>query len=310
MVIKGYRVGPLLKKTAQEVLDDNVPGLAAETAYYFFLSLFPIFLFAAPILSLVGDERQVMGWLMDQLAATVPGEAISLVRNVVEDVVFAPDAPGLMSIGALLAAWAGSNVFSTLMDALNRAYHVEETRPWWKRKLIALAMVAVTGVMIAVAAVVMLAGPEIVDWLSSHLMLGETFRLLWLVGQYPLALLFVIGALWLIYRFLPNLRQPAKETLVGATVATVLWVIATLAFRFYVANFGSYNKTYGTIGGVIVLLTWMYVSMMAILIGGELNSEIRHGSGALEPRKGAVYEGRVVTGVDSGRASTERTVRV
>jgi membrane protein len=310
MVIKGYRVGPLLKKTGREALNDNVLGLAAQTAYYFFLSLFPFVLFAAPILSLVGDQRRVVDWIMGQLSAAAPAEAIALVRGVVNDVVFSPNAPGIMSIGALLAAWAGSNVFSGLADALNQAYDATESRPWWKRKLIALCMVVLTGGIVAIAAVVMLAGPEIVKWLGTHLGLGEAVQLAWLMAQYPVALTFVAAALWLIYRFLPNVQQSGKQLMVGALVATVLWILVTLAFRVYVSNFGSYNKTYGTIGGVIILLTWMYLTMLVILVGGELNSELRRGTGALEPRRGAVYEGRVVTAPEPGYPSTERIVRV
>ncbi|HJR43562.1 MAG TPA: YihY/virulence factor BrkB family protein [Gemmatimonadaceae bacterium] len=306
MVIKGYRVGPLLKKTASEVLRDNVPGLAAQTAYYFFFSLFPIFLFLAPFISLIGDEQEIVSWIMSQLAATVPAEAIDVVRNVVVDVVFSPDAPGLMSIGLLLAAWAGSNVFNNLIDALNRAYDVTDTRAWWKKRLIALACVSVSAILLASAATIMLAGPDIVRWLSDRVGLGPVVEAVWMVLQYVIAFAFLVGMMFLIYYFLPNLRQKVRQILVGSVVASLLWVLGTLAFRFYVVNFGSYNKTYGTIGGVIVLLTWMYLTMLVILIGGELNSELHHGTGALQPRKGAVYQGRIVTELEPGRTSNER----
>ncbi|HJU90832.1 MAG TPA: YihY/virulence factor BrkB family protein [Gemmatimonadaceae bacterium] len=306
MIIRGYRVGPLLKKTFNEVLRDNVPGLAAQTAYYFFFSLFPIFLFLAPLISLVGDEQEIVNWLMAQLAATVPGEAIDVVRNVVLDVVFSPEAPGLMSAGIVLAAWAGSNVFNNLIDALNRAYDVTDTRAWWKKRLIALACVSVSAILLGIAATIMLAGPDIVKWVSDRVGLAPALETLWMVLQYAIAFAFLVGMMFLIYYFLPNLRQRKRQILVGAAVASLLWVVGTLAFRLYVTNFASYNKTYGTIGGVIVLLTWMYLTMLAILIGGELNSELHHGTGAIEPRKGAVYEGRIVTELEPGRPSNER----
>ena len=127
MVIKGYRVGPLLKQTGREILSDNVLGLAAQTAYYFFFSLFPIVLFLAPMLALVGDKQKTIGVLMSQLATAVPAEAYALVESVVKEVVLTPNAPGLMSLGALLALWAGSNIFSALIDALNTAYDVTDT---------------------------------------------------------------------------------------------------------------------------------------------------------------------------------------
>lgn len=309
MIIKGYRVAPLLKKTGKEVLDDNLLGLAAQTAYYFFFSLFPLFLFAAPLLSMVGRKEQVFNWIMSQLAQVIPGDALSVVAGVVRDVVFAKNAPGLISTGALLAAWAGSNVFGALIDALNRAYDVEDDRPWWKKRLIALASVAVSGVFMGVASTVMLAGPEIADWLERHTALGPTFKAVWLVLQYPLALALLVAMFWLIYYFLPNLRQKKSQALVGAVVGALLWVLATLLFRAYVTNFGSYNKTYGAIGGVIVLLTWMYYTMVVILVGGELNSELHHGTGAIDPRRGAVYAGRIVTTTEPGVASNARVER-
>src|SRR5215210_1980184 len=119
MTIKGYKVGPLLKKTGKEILDDNVLGLAAQTAYYFFFSLFPLVLFAAPMLGVFGDKRQNFALILQQLSSSVPGEAFGLIRGVLSDVVFSTNAPGIMSIGALLAAWAGSNIFSALIDSLN-----------------------------------------------------------------------------------------------------------------------------------------------------------------------------------------------
>ena len=118
MVIKGYRVGPLLRKVGREIADDNVPGMAAQTAFYFFSSIFPLFLFIAPLLSLVGDRNAMMTWIVGQLQRVVPADALAVVQNVVRDVVFAPGAPGLMSIGLLGAAWAGSNVFGALVDSL------------------------------------------------------------------------------------------------------------------------------------------------------------------------------------------------
>ena len=309
MIIKGYRVGPLVRATAKEVLSDNVMGLAAQTAYYFFFSLFPLFLFAAPLLGIIGDKQEMIATLMNQMAGTLPRGAVDLVRGVVEDVVLAEGAPGLMSVGALLAAWAGSNIFNALIDALNHAYDITETRPWWKKRMLALASVVAAGLVLLAATAVMLGGEALIQWLGDRTGLGDSAVLTWSVLQYPVALLLLIGAAWMVYYFLPNIRQDRRQVLVGAIVATVLWVIVTLLFRAYVVNFGSYSKTYGTIGGVIALLTWMYLSMLVLLIGGELNAEIHHGTGALEPRAGAVYAGQVLNGSLSRSASTERVER-
>ena len=310
MIIKGYRVGPLVRATAKEVLDDGIMGLSAQTAYYFFFSLFPLFLFAAPLVGIIGDKQRIIDRVMTLFAGTLPGDAIDLVRGVVQDVVLAEGAPGLISIGAFLAAWAGSNIFNALIDALNRAYDVTETRKWWKKRLLALTSVVAAGLVLVIATTVMLGGEAVVEWIGDRLGLGESVVTIWMIVQYPIALALLVGTAWMIYSFLPNLRQDRRQVLIGAAVATVLWVIVTLLFRAYVVNFASYSKTYGTVGGVIALLTWMYLSMLVLLVGGELNAEIHHGAGALEPRSGAVYAGQVLSGSMSRAASNERVERI
>ncbi|HUF31347.1 MAG TPA: YihY/virulence factor BrkB family protein [Gemmatimonadaceae bacterium] len=310
MVIKGYRVGPLLKNTGKEILDDNVLGLAAQTAYYFFFSLFPLLLFTTPLVGLLGDPEGIISWVTGQAEQFLPPDALGLVRGVVDDVVFSENAPGLISIGLVLAAWTGSNVFNNLIFALNRAYDIGESRPWWRKRLIALGAVIVAGLSLFIASTIMLAGPEIINWVVSLVSGTESTRTLWLIVQYPLAFVILVAMMWMIYYFLPNLRQSKAQVLVGAVAATVLWILVTLAFRAYVVNFGSYNKTYGTIGAVIILLTWMYLTMLVILVGGELNSELHHGTGAVKPRTNAVYAGRVVTTSEPGKASTDRIERV
>ncbi len=310
MIIKGHRVGPLLRATGKEVLDDNIMGLAAQTAYYFFFSLFPLFLFAAPLLGLIGDKQAMIEGLMRRLAGTLPGDAIDLVQGVVNDVVLAEGAPGLVSIGAVLAAWAGSNIFNGLIDALNRAYDVEEARSWWRKRLLALASVIAAGVVVLSATAIMLGGEHIADWIGRLIGLGDGAVMVWKIIQYPVAFAMLVATAWMIYYFLPNIRQDKTQVLVGAVAATLLWIVVTLLFRAYVVNFGSYSKTYGTVGGVIALLTWMYLSMLVLLTGGELNAEIHHGTGALEPRAGAVYVGQILSGSTSRAPSTERVERV
>ncbi|MEP7065453.1 MAG: YihY/virulence factor BrkB family protein [Gemmatimonadota bacterium] len=305
MIIKGFRVGPLLKTTGKEILDDNVLGLAAQAAYNAFFSIFPFFLFAAPMVSLFGDKQKTFAWLMTQLSSVVPAEAIALVQSVLKDVVYAKNAPGLVSIGAVLAAWSGGAVFGALINTLNTAYHVTETRPWWKRALLQLASVLVMGLLVGLASIVMLAGPEIAQAVGARLHLDRIFVLTWTIAQYPVAISLIVLAFYLIYRYLPNIKQHPKQILVGAIVGTALWLVVTVLFRLYVTEFATYNKTYGTIGGVIVLLTWMYLSMIVLLAAGELNSELHNGTGSLEPRRGAVYAGRVTTSPNPGRASTD-----
>ncbi len=310
MVLFGYRVGSVAKKTLREILDDKILGLAAQTAYYFFFSLFPMLLFLAPLLSLVGNKEETFNAIVGRLREVVPTEGWALIGGVIEDVVYAKNAPGLMSVGALLAIWAGSNVFSSLIDALNTAYDVEDTRPWWKKKLIAVASVIVTGLVILTSTVLILGGGTLTDWIADRLALGGFARAVWGALQLPIAFLLLVTIAALSYYFLPNLRQSKRQVLVGALFATVAWAVVTLGFRAYVANFANYNATYGALGGVIVLLTWMYFSMLVFLIGGEINAELHRGTGAVAPRVGVLYGGRIETAAAAGVPSLDRVERL
>jgi len=244
----------LLGRVWRNILSTDVLGLAAQTAYYFFFSLFPLLLFTAPVISLVGDKQQTVSVIMQGIARSVP--------------------PGVLSAGAILTLWAGSNVFSALSDALNHAFAVAETRPWWKRMLISSAFVIGAGVVGAIATIVFLDGENVVDAIAGFVGLGATARVIWTVLQFPITAAFVTLLAWAAYYVLPNLRLSSREALIGAVVATVSWIVVTLAFRVYVQHFGNYNKTYGTIGAVVVLLTWMYLTMLSILTAGVLAAEL------------------------------------
>ena len=305
MVIKGYRVGPLLKKTFREIGSDNITTLAASAAYNFFFSLFPLLLFLAPLVGLFADERRIIGWLMSQLTSTLPPSQVAAIRPVLEKVVFASNAPGLMSIGLVLAAWSGSNIFGTLMGALNTAYDVQETRPWIKQQLIRLGTFVLGGMITIVSTIVFLNGEGVVDWLGRLLHIGGAVLWAWKLVQFPLALAGLVALAFATLYFLPNVKQRKSHALVAALLTTALWIVATMLFRLYVSHFPP-NPAYGIIGGVIILLTWMYYTMFVILLGGEFASELQHGTGLIAPDKGSIYLGRVVSGSGPGSASISR----
>jgi len=304
MVILGYRVPVLARKTLSESLEDNVLGLAAQTAYNFFFSLFPLFLFLAPMLALFGDKQQIVSDLLSRMAGFLPADALSLVSKVITDVAFTESAPGLISAGALLAAWSGSNIFTTFTHALNKAYDVNEERPWWKRRLLALGVMLGWTVIIIVVTAILLAGDDITEYARTNMGLSAAADI-WAIVQFPVALALLVAFLFIMYALLPNVKQDKRHVLVGSIVAALLFIIATLLFRLYVQNFGAYNKTYGTIGAVIMLLTWMYVVSVVILVGGELNSELHHGTGSTASLKGSVYAGRIATGEQPSHASSK-----
>lgn len=306
MVIKGYQVGVLLWQTGREILEDGVPAHAAQTAYYFFFSLFPLLLFLTPLVGLVADERVVLRFIDTQLAAMVGPEAFLPIRAAIEGVVYSEGAPGLMSLGALLAAWSGSNIFGALMTALNVAYDAPEERPWWRKLLVRLAIFVVAMVIVVSATVILLAGEDIARWLGGTFRVGGAGLAVWSVAQFPIAFLFLVLLAFVVFYFLPNVKQDWRPTLAAAVITTVLWLAATLLFRVYVQNFASFNRTYGTIGGIIALLTWMYYTMFVLLSGGELAAELAHGTGSVDPIRGVVFHGRIVSATGPLPSSAER----
>lgn len=265
---------PLVKRVIAETIDDNVLGLAAETAWSFFFGLFPTVLFALPLLSLFGDRRQMVDTIMERISVSLPGDTVSLIGKVVSEIVDTDSAPGLISIGLVLALWSGSSVFTSLMAALNRAYDVQERRPWWRQRLIA-ATCTVGGIAVVwISTSIMIGGEQIIQFAVQWLELGPAERIVLAVSQYVLAFMLLATFIWILYLVLPARKQNRRLTMIGAMVATVLWMVFTLLFRVYVQNFGAYNKAYGAIGAVMVLLTWMYWTMFVILVGGELNAEL------------------------------------
>ncbi|MEP6999725.1 MAG: YihY/virulence factor BrkB family protein [bacterium] len=306
MIIKGFNVVPLVKKTVKEIGADRVPALAAETAYYFFFSLFPLLLFLTPLLGIVGNGQELMESLLTRLSTTIPADALSVLRRTLSEIIVGSGGAGIMSIGVLLAGWSGSSIFGTLMDALNVAYDVTETRPFWKRQMLRLVCLGLSAVIVFFASFVFLDGDRVLMWANSALHLGSFGVALWTVAQLVLATLLVVALCVTLFKLLPNVRQRWPHVLIASTVTTFVWILATLIFRAYVQHFGSYNKTYGTIGGVILLLSWMYYTMFAVLAGGELASELHHGSGAVDPLKGAIYLGRIVSDSGPGTPSMEK----
>ena len=308
MVIKGFRVGVLLKKTFHEIGEDRISSLAASAAYTFFFSLFPLLLFLAPVLSLAGNRERTVGWLMAELTSVLPPTQLAAIRPVLEQVVFSPNAPGLMSIGLLLAAWSGSNVFGTLMGALNTAYDVQETRSWIKQQIIRLTTFALGSVIVVISTLIFLNGETIADWIGDALRLGPALMFVWKVVQFPVAVAGLMGLAFTTFYFLPNVHQRKSHVLFVAALTTLFWILATLLFRLYVNHFPP-NPAYGLIGGVIIMLTWMYYTMFVVLVGGELASELHHGTGAIAPEKGETLLGRIVSGSGPGNASVSRGAR-
>ena len=269
----------LLRRTLSEsFFHDNCLSLAAQLAYYFFFALFPMLLVLIaiasffPLSSLVTNTVQLLG-------PFVPPEVLAIVTDQLRKV-SGGDQGGLLTLGMVAAIWSSSTAMTAIADTLNSAYDVEEGRPWWKVRLIAIVLTLGVAVFILFATVLVLAGPAVARYLANWWYLGVAFQWTWNVLQWPLAFLLVNVAIGLIYYYAPDVEQEWARLIPGALLATVLWLLATLGFRYYVVNLGSYTETYGALGAVMVLLLWFYLSGLAILIGAELNAEIEHASPA------------------------------
>jgi membrane protein len=244
--------------------------------------------------------------MLSRLATTIPADALSLLRRTLTEIITTSGGAGIMSIGALLAGWSGSSIFGVLMDALNVAYDVSETRPWWKRQLVRLASLVISALIVFFATFAFLDGESLAGRVTRTLHLGALGTTMWTVAQTLVAVILIVALCIALFKLLPNAQQRWPHLIVAAVITTVLWLAATLLFRIYVQHFGSYNKTYGTIGGVIVLLSWMYYTMFVLLTGGELASELHAGSGAVDPLKGAIYLGRIVSDEGPGTPSMSK----
>jgi membrane protein len=279
----GRDVVKVLKTTWSEIGSDKISVYAAQMAYAFFFSLFPLLLFFAALFTLVADAHTVQSWFNSRLASALPGDVASLLGTTLQKVVFAKGAPGILSFGLLTAAWSGSGVFGALRGALNDAYDVAETRPWWKQYAIQLLMLVLSGVVLLASTVILLNGEGVMAWIGTHLHLGHVTTLIWTVLQFPLAITGLVAVLWLTYYILPNCNHQGKMmVLFGAILSTLLFLVATLLFRVYVQKFNQLNPAYGAIGAIMVLLTWMYYSSFVLLAVGELLSVLEKSKEQIE----------------------------
>jgi len=267
----------LAKRVINEIQSDDVFGRAAQLAYYFLLALFPMLLFLTSVIGFVlGSGSGVRHSLFVYLSRVLPGSAFSLVDSTMSEVT-AASGGGKLSFGLLAALWAASNGMSAITEALNVAYDVEESRPWWKKRMIAIGLTLALSILILFALLLVLFGGKIAELLAVNFGFGDLFTFSWKVLQWPIVLTFMLLAFALIYYLAPNLHEQKWIWLTPGSVAgVVLWLLVSSGFKLYLHFFNSYSNTYGTLGAVIILMLWFYLTGAAILIGGEVNSEIEN----------------------------------
>jgi membrane protein len=273
---RGSKLG-VLKRTVREFREDNLTDWAAALTYYGVLAIFPALLALVSILGLLGDSTTQS--LIDNVSEVAPGPAQDIVTSAIENLQRNRGAAGvLLIVGLAIAIWSASGYVAAFMRASNSIYDIGEGRPIYKTLPVRVGTTLVLLLLLAVTAIgVAITGP-IAEELGKVVGVEDTAVTVWNVAKWPILLLVVSFMFAFLYWAAPNVRQPGFRWLSpGGILGVVLWIVASLAFAFYVANFGSYNETYGALGGVIVFLIWLWISNIAILLGAELNAELERG---------------------------------
>jgi len=285
-------------KLKNEYKRDNVNDSAAALTYFGVLALFPFLLFVVTLGGLVIRPEQIQA-LTGELATVAPGEAVGLMQNQLTSVA-SSSSGGLLTVSILGALWAASGGIAALMRALNTMYDVEEGRPFWKVRLIAIGTTLLTAVIAITAALVAIAAPAVAHAIGGPL--GTAIE--WL--RLPVAGLFMMFLWAVLYWALPDVEQKFKFITPGSIVGVVIWVAASWGFSVYVRNFGKYDATYGTLAGVIVMLLWMWISAQVLLIGAEINAILEHESPEGKRRGAKRMADKGVSAVGESERAPER----
>ena len=268
----------VLKRTARETIGDNCLGMAAQLAYYFFFALFPALLFLIALASYFPLEGMIDD-MVRMLGGFVPPEALRIITDQIQKISQGEEG-GLLTLGMLLALWTSSSAMTAVIDTLNAAYDIEESRAWWKVRLIAIGLTIGVALFILVSLALILIGPALAQRIADLMPFGMAFVWGWTILQWPIVFVLASTGIALIYYFAPDADQDWVWLTPGSILATTLWLGASLGLKLYVANMGSYTETYGAIGAVMILLLWFYLSGIVILLGAEMNAVIEHASPA------------------------------
>jgi membrane protein len=267
--------GAVMARAGKQALKHHVTNLAAALAYYGFLAIPSLLLVLVGVFSLLGD-RSAVTEIIDRLEGVVPQEALSLIRTSLQRVTELQSGSGIAMIvvGSVLALWTVTGAMDTLMWALNSAYEREETRGFVKRRLTALLMILLLLLAFALAFGLLVLGPHVSGWIGDAVGLEALVKWLWWTAQWPLLILWLLLTFATIFYLGPNVDHPQWRFLtIGTALSVVVWLVASGAFAFYTSQFGSYNKAWGSLAAVIIMLTWLWISGLALLFGAEVNAE-------------------------------------
>jgi membrane protein len=278
----------LAKLAIAKLGEDELSTRSASLSYYFLLALFPMFLFLVSLIGVfAGPGSQIRESIVSGLGQLAPGSASELVQSVVKQT-FKASSGLKLAAGILGALWAASGGMSAIMVSLNVVYQVKETRPWWKQRLTIIGLTLALAGLIILALVLVLYGGKIGEAIAEHVGLGHAFQIAWKVLEWPVSFAAMFLAFSVIYYWAPDLEERKWYWVTpGAALGVILWLVASLGFRVYLHFFNSYSATYGSLGAVIILMLWLFITGFAILVGGELNQVIEN-----EDKRTAYFEGK------------------
>jgi len=271
--LRQLSIGKVLVRTVNEFMDDEMSTYASALAYQMLFSLFPFLLF---LIALIGFLHlpDFFSWLRLQSELVLPPQALDQVNPVIDQL--QQSKGGLLSVGIVIALWTASAGVRLMMSAMNAAYDVVEGRPIWKRfPLSIFYTIGIAGMLLAAAAF-MVTGPQVMSWLAGQIGMEDFIVTLWTVLRWPLIIILLMVAVALIYYVMPDVEQKFRFITPGSVLAVVVWILASLGFGFYVKTFADYNAMYGSIGAIIVLLLYFYISAAVLLLGAEMNAVIEH----------------------------------
>ncbi|AZD31272.1 YihY/virulence factor BrkB family protein [Pseudomonas chlororaphis] len=271
--LKGLPLHRVLVRTVTEFIDDEMSTYASALAYQMLFSLFPFILF---LIALIGFLHlpDFFSWLRLQSELVLPPQALEQVNPVIDQL--QQSKGGLLSVGIVIALYTASAGVRLMMSAMNAAYDVVEKRPLWKRfPLSIFYTIGIAGMLLAAAALMVL-GPQVMGWIAAQVGLEDFIVTVWTILRWPVIVILMMVAVALIYYVMPDVKQEFRFITPGSVLAVVVWIIASLGFAFYVKTFANYNAMYGSIGAIIVLLLYFYISSAVLLLGAEMNAAIEH----------------------------------
>ena len=269
---EGLAPRDVARHAVKDFFADDMMTYAAALAYHVMLALFPFVIFLITLLGALGLS-ELFDWLLAQGRAALPPETMRVVSEVIREVQ-GQNRGGILSVSILFAIWAASAGVRALMTSLNVAYDVAETRPAWKRFPLSIAYTIGLAILLIAVTGVMILGPRATQWLGDRVGLSSAVTTIWTVLRLPLLVALMLLTVAVIYYVSPDIEQPFRYVTPGSVLAVVVWIAASLGFSYYVDTFGNYGATYGSLGGMIVLLLYFFLSGVVLLLGGEVNAAI------------------------------------